>query len=155
MDDINKKILIAMIKNARISLTELSETVHLSMPAVRTRLQKLESDGYFKSYSAILNPEKFGKDFVCFCLVQLSSHTITNDNAFKKFVQENPDILECHRITGQYEYMLKIITKSAKTMEDIIRKMRTNENVINTSTFTVLTTQKEEVSVKPEPATSP
>ncbi|MDR1211335.1 MAG: Lrp/AsnC family transcriptional regulator [Spirochaetaceae bacterium] len=150
MDDIDKKILIALAKNARTTLTELSETIFLSTPAVRTRLQKLENCGYVKSYSTILNPEKFGKDCVCFCLVQLNDHCVSNDGAFTKFVEACPDILECHRITGQYEYMLKIVTKSIKSMEAIITRMRTEAGVNNTSTFAVLTTKKEDLSVCPE-----
>jgi Lrp/AsnC family leucine-responsive transcriptional regulator len=150
MDTIDKKILIALAKNARITLTELGESVFLSPPAIRTRLQKLENSGYVKSYSAVLNPEKFGKDFVCFCLVQLNNHFIANDNAFTKFVEDCPDILECHRIAGQYEYMLKIVTKSTKSMEALITKMRAEVDVNNTSTFAVLTTKKEDLSVLPE-----
>jgi Lrp/AsnC family leucine-responsive transcriptional regulator len=150
MTDLDKKILLALKKDARISLTKLGKLVNLSTPAVSTHVQKLEDMGYFRSFSAILNPEKFGKEFTCFCLVQLSSHTISNDKTFVDFVMEHPDILECHRITGQYEYMLKIVTKSSKNMEELIKKMRAHENVVNTYTFTVLTTQKEELSVEPD-----
>jgi Lrp/AsnC family leucine-responsive transcriptional regulator len=149
-DDFDRKILLALRKNARLSLTELGRMINLSTPAVRTRLQKLENLKYFKSYSAVLNPEKFGKEFVCFCLVQLSSHTVDNDTMFTKFVMAHPDILECHRITGQYEYILKIVTKSSRNMEELIEKMRAHENVANTYTLTVLVTRKEEPSVIPD-----
>jgi Lrp/AsnC family leucine-responsive transcriptional regulator len=149
MDDIDKKILEAIKDNARFSLTGLSEMIHLSAPAVRTRLQKLEQAGYIKSFCTVLSPDKFGKEFTCFCLVQLSSHTVSNDTAFAQFARDCPDILECHRITGQYEYLLKIVTKSSKTMEEIIGKMRSHENAGNTNTFIVLSTQKEEVSISP------
>jgi Lrp/AsnC family leucine-responsive transcriptional regulator len=150
MDDFDRKILLALQRNARISLTELSKTIHLSLPAVRTRLLKLQDQGYFISFSAILDPEKFGKDFTCYCLIQLSGHTAFHEEAFEKFILENQDILECYRITGQYEYLLKIITKSSRHMEELIRKMRAVENVINTNTLTVLNTLKGEPSVKPD-----
>jgi Lrp/AsnC family leucine-responsive transcriptional regulator len=150
MDDFDRKILLVLKGNARISFTELSKTVNLSAPAIHTRLQRLEEKGYIRSFSTIFNPEKFGKNFTCFCLVQLSSHTISDDDEFTKFVIENPDILECHRITGQFEYMLKIVTTSSKKMEELIRKMRANEKVTNTNTFTILVTQKEEPTIIPE-----
>ncbi|MDR2741760.1 MAG: Lrp/AsnC family transcriptional regulator [Treponema sp.] len=150
LDDFDRKIVTALQKNARISLTELSGIVHLSLPAVRTRLLKLQDQGYFTSFSAILDPEKFGKGFICYCLIQLNGHTIFHDEIFEKFIMENQDILECHRIAGQYEYLLKIITKSSKCMEEILKKMRALENVINTNTLTVLHTLKEEPSVKPD-----
>jgi Lrp/AsnC family leucine-responsive transcriptional regulator len=149
MDDSDRKILTALQKNARMSLTELSRIINLSLPAVRARLQRLENQGYFTSFSAILDPEKFGKEFTCFCLIQMKDHETFNDDVFEKFVRENTDILECHRIAGQYEYLLKIVTKSSKSMEELIKKMRTDENVSNTNTLTVLATMKEEPSVKP------
>jgi Lrp/AsnC family leucine-responsive transcriptional regulator len=150
MDEFDWKIVKALQNNARISLTDLSKTVHLSLPAVSTRLQKLQEKGYFASFSAILDPEKFGKEFTCFCLVQLGGHTSLHDETFKKFIAENQDILECYRITGEYEYLLKIITRSAKNMEKIRRKLQNIENVVNTNTLTVLDTLKEEFSIKPE-----
>jgi Lrp/AsnC family leucine-responsive transcriptional regulator len=128
----------------------LSREVHLSLPAVSTRLQKLQDKGYFTSFSAILDPEKFGKDFTCFCLVQLGGHTRLHDEVFKKFIAENQDILECYRITGEYEYLLKIITRSAKSMEEIRRKLQNIESVVNTNTLAVLDVLKEEISIKPE-----
>ncbi|MDR2052929.1 MAG: Lrp/AsnC family transcriptional regulator [Treponema sp.] len=150
MDDFDKKIVTALQKNARASLTELSRMVHLSLPAVRTRLLKLQEQGYFSSFSAILDPEKFGKGFTCYCLIQLNGHDRFHEEIFEKFVIESQDILECHRIAGQYEYLLKIITRSSKHMEEILKKMRNLENVVNTNTLTVLHTMKEEPSVKPD-----
>jgi Lrp/AsnC family leucine-responsive transcriptional regulator len=148
MDDFDKKIVAARQRNARRSLTELSGKVNLSLPAVRTRLLKLQDQGYFTSFSVILNPEKFEKSFTCYCLIQLNGHTSLHDEVFEKFIRETQDILECHRIAGQYEYLLKIITKSSKYMEEILKKMRAIENVVNTNTITVLKTIKEEPSVK-------
>jgi Lrp/AsnC family leucine-responsive transcriptional regulator len=148
MDDFDRKIITALQKNARISLTELSKVVHLSLPAVRTRLLKLQNEGYFTSFSAILDPEKLGKGFICYCLIQLNGQPLAYDKVLEKIVMENQDILECHRIAGQYEYLLKIITKSSRHMEEILKKVRALENVINTNTLTVLDTLKEEFSVK-------
>jgi Lrp/AsnC family leucine-responsive transcriptional regulator len=150
MDDFDRKIITALQKDARISLTELSRMVHLSLPAVRSRLLKLQDQGYFTSFSAILDPEKFGKGFTCYCLVQLNGHTRFHDEIFEAFIMENRDILECHRIAGQYEYLLKIITKSSRHMEEMLKKMRAIENVVNTNTLTVLEILKEEPSVKPD-----
>jgi Lrp/AsnC family leucine-responsive transcriptional regulator len=148
MDNVDKKIVLALRKNARISLTELGQFINLSIPAVRTRLQRLETLGYIKAYSVILDPEKFGKNFTCFCLIQVSN-AVSGDNSFEKFILDCPDILESHRIAGQYDYMLKIVTRSTKDMEELLKRMRANDNIVNISTFTVLMTQKEDISVIP------
>jgi Lrp/AsnC family leucine-responsive transcriptional regulator len=150
MDDFDRKIVAALQENARASLTELSRIVNLSLPAVRARLLKLQDQGYFSSFSAILDPEKFGKGFTCYCLIQLSGYTQLRAKALEKFILENQDILECHRIAGQYEYLLKIITKSSKHIDEIIKKLRTVENMVNTNTLMVLHTIKDEPSVKPD-----
>ncbi|MDR0885138.1 MAG: Lrp/AsnC family transcriptional regulator [Clostridiales Family XIII bacterium] len=151
MDEIDKNILKTLRYDARISLKNLSQSINLSLPATSERVKKLERSGVIKGYVTLLNPEKFHKEFACFCMVELSSHNVANDEIFAAFAKNHPDILECHRITGQYEYMLKIATTSAKGMEKILEAMK-SKHVINTSTFTVLATHKEEVTIQPDHA---
>jgi DNA-binding Lrp family transcriptional regulator len=149
-DDTGRKILGILRKRARISLKELSQHINLSLPATSERLHKLEKSGYIKEYAAILDPEKFGKDFTCYCMVEFSRHNMDYDRDFVDFVMHCPEILECHRITGSYEYMLKIVTRSVRDMEQLLDVMRGEKRVINTSTITILTSIKEEVSISPE-----
>jgi DNA-binding Lrp family transcriptional regulator len=150
MDEIDKNILASLRDDARMSLKELSRRVSLSVPATGERLHKLERFGYIKKYTAILNSEMFGKAFACFCMVKLHVYDASSDEAFMRFVETRPEILECHRITGQYEYMLKIVTRSVKDMESLLGAMRAEKNIINTNTFTVLHTLKEDASIVPE-----
>ncbi|AEF86916.1 transcriptional regulator, AsnC family [Treponema primitia ZAS-2] len=149
-DAIDRKILEILRKDARIHLKELSRHIKLSLPAASERLRKLEQSGYIKGYVAILNPQKFNKEFTCFCMVEFSHHNIDYDRDFVEFVKTCPDILECHRIGGTYEYMLKIVAHSVKEVEQLIDVMRIEKRVINTSTITILTTIKEEVTISPE-----
>lgn len=150
MDKIDCSILKILRENARVSLKTISENVHLSIPAVRERLYKMERHGVLKKYTIQTNPEAFGKSFSCYCLVSLSSHSKKNDVAFQDYAKASNDILECHRVTGGYEYLLKIVTDSAHSMEKIIDKMKTSLNVVNTSTFLILTTAKEDSSALPQ-----
>ncbi|GHV73210.1 hypothetical protein AGMMS49940_05120 [Spirochaetia bacterium] len=150
MDAIDRKILEILRKKARIPLKGLSQQVNLSLPSTSERLHKLERAGYIKEYAAILDPQKFNKEFTCFCMVEFSRHDINYDRDFVDFVMHCPEILECHRITGAYEYMLKIVTRSVKDMEQLIEVMRLEKRVINTSTITILTSIKDEASVGAE-----
>jgi Lrp/AsnC family leucine-responsive transcriptional regulator len=136
-------------ENARMPLKELSRRANLSLPATGERLHKLERFGYIKKYAAILNPEMFEKEFTCFCMVELRGHTASSDGAFMRFVEAHPEILECHRIAGRYEYMLKIVTHSVKDMDLLLGELRAEKNIIGTNTFTVLHTLKEDVSIVP------
>jgi Lrp/AsnC family leucine-responsive transcriptional regulator len=154
-DAIDRKILGILRKRARMSLKELSQHIKLSLPAAGERLRKLEHSGYIKEYAAILDLHKFNKEFACFCMVEFSHHDIGYDQDFVEFVKTCPAILECHRIGGTYEYMLKIVAHSVKEVEQLIDIMRIEKRVINTSTITVLTTIKEEVSISPEEGAFP
>jgi Lrp/AsnC family leucine-responsive transcriptional regulator len=149
LDDTDRKILGILRKEARISLKETSLRINLSLPATSERLRKLEKSGYIKEYAAILDSEKFGKDFTCYCMVEFSRHNVDYDREFVDFVMTCPEILECHRITGSYEYMLKIVTRSVRDMEQLLDVMRGEKRVINTSTITILASIKDEVSIGP------
>jgi Lrp/AsnC family leucine-responsive transcriptional regulator len=149
-DDTDRKILDILRKRARISLKEISRHINLSLPATSDRLHKLEKSGYIKEYAAILNPEKFNKEFTCYCMVEFSRHNMDYDREFVDFVMHCPEILACHRITGSYEYMLKIVTRSVREMEQLLEVMRGEKRVINTSTITILNSIKDEASIGPE-----
>jgi Lrp/AsnC family leucine-responsive transcriptional regulator len=149
-DDTDRKILDILRKRARISLKEISRHINLSLPATSDRLHKLEKSGYIKEYAAILNPEKFNKEFTCYCMVEFSRHNMDYDREFVDFVMKCPEILACHRITGSYEYMLKIVTRSVREMEQLLEVMRGEKRVINTSTITILASIKDEASIGPE-----
>jgi Lrp/AsnC family leucine-responsive transcriptional regulator len=150
LDATDRKILGILRKRARIPLKEMSAHVNLSLPATSERLHKLEKSGYIKEYAAILDPQKFNKEFTCYCMVEFSRHDMDYDREFVDFVMNCPEIIACHRITGSYEYMLKIITRSVRDMEQLIEIMRSEKRVINTSTITVLSSLKDEASIGPE-----
>jgi Lrp/AsnC family leucine-responsive transcriptional regulator len=150
LDDTDRKILEILRRKARIPLKELSQLINLSLPATSERLHKLEKSGYIKEYAAILEPQKFNKEFTCYCMVEFSRHNMDYDREFVEFVMNCPEIIACHRITGSYEYMLKIVTRSVRDMEQLIEIMRGEKKVINTSTITVLSSIKDEPSIAPD-----
>jgi Lrp/AsnC family leucine-responsive transcriptional regulator len=150
LDEIDLRILQILQKNARISVKALSEAVNLSSPAVGERLRKIERSGTIRAYAAVLDPLSFGKEFSCYCFVELSRHTPAIDGAFERFAREQPEILECRRITGGYEYILKIVCRTPKEVDKLIEVMRATRNVVNAKTYTILKDVKKEYSVFPE-----
>lgn len=144
MDDIDVSILKILQQNARISMREISRQVNLSLPATIERHRKLEREGYIEGYATLLDREKLGKYYCCFCLLIMKYGDSHNDEEFLSFVKANPDVLECHRITGSYEYLLKIVTQSPKTLENMLAKLRDKWGVMKSSTFTVLSSIKEQ-----------
>ena len=149
MDKTDLEILSVLTRDARSSLKEVASRIGLSLPATSERVRKLEKSGVIKGYKAILDRDKLDKEFCCFCLLILARHDSHKNDAFLNFVKNNPDILECHCITGAYEYILKIVTRSPKTLEEILARLRENWGVVKSSTYTVLSSIKEEASFVP------
>ncbi|WP_427052468.1 Lrp/AsnC family transcriptional regulator [Paenibacillus sp. TC-CSREp1] len=113
MDQIDKQILFFLQNQARISMTELGKCVGLSQPAVTERVRRMEEKGIIKEYRTIISPEKIGKDSAAYMLFQ------TRDClAFLDFVHASPHVAECHRISGEHSYLLKVVTESTRTLEE-------------------------------------
>lgn len=149
MDEIDLLILNELLKDARKSLSEISNKINLSLPAVSERVKKLERNNIIERYTAVLNPEKFGKMLSCFCFLNLNSKNSHCDEIFNTFIQKENDILECHCITGEYQYFLKILTENTRTLEALLIRIRNQTAVVRSSTFISLSTQKESSTLVP------
>ncbi|MFC0187138.1 Lrp/AsnC family transcriptional regulator [Fictibacillus aquaticus] len=115
MDAVDKEILLQLQDQARISMTELGKLVALSQPAVTERVRRLEEKGVIDHYRTMINPQKVHKNTTAFLLF----HT-KDCEKFIGFCEESPDVIELHRISGQYNYLLKVITESNQSLEDFI-----------------------------------
>ena len=149
LDTIDAKILNVLQENARVSISELSKRVHLSLSAVSERLKKLESSGIIDQYTTILNSASLDKQISSIMLVSLEDPSKIDE--FLKFIDENDEILEAYHITGDADYSLKIITSSMQGLESIINKIKTVSAVRKTQTSVVLSTLKHKYSIPPIP----
>jgi len=149
-DELDLLILDALQKNGRLKRNELAELVGLSLPAASDRLRKLEERGYIRGYAAILDPAKFGKDITAF--VQVSVDTSLHYENFLKHVRQNPDILECHAITGDGSHLLKIRTDNTAALEHVLSQIQSWKEVERTRTSVVLSTTKETLNINISPS---
>ncbi|MDN4075022.1 Lrp/AsnC family transcriptional regulator [Fictibacillus terranigra] len=115
MDKIDEKILVCLQENGRISITELGKKVGLSNPAVNERVKKLEDKNIILGYRAIVNPEAINKAITAYIL-----YNTTRCKPFVSFCKDHPDVIECNRLAGQYDYLIKVVTDSVKTLEVFI-----------------------------------
>ncbi|MBB3126451.1 DNA-binding Lrp family transcriptional regulator [Paenibacillus rhizosphaerae] len=132
MDHIDLQILDILQRDARISISELGRMINMSGPAVAERIRKLEDKGVIESYRAVLSPEKIGKPITAFILVQANQC-----NALSEFCAQSPDVLELHQISGQYNFILKVVAASMQSLEDF--RMACSKYGF-TQTITVLST---------------
>ncbi|WP_421383390.1 Lrp/AsnC family transcriptional regulator [Bacillus salacetis] len=115
MDPINRQILNVLQVEGRISMTELGKKISLSVPAVTERVRKLEEQGVITGYRAVIDNSKIEKPVQAFIFIK--THRC---QAFREFCKENPMVIECHRLTGEYSYLVKIVTETYKLLEEFI-----------------------------------
>lgn len=145
MDKIDTTILKLLQKNARITASEISKDVKLSIPALSERLKKLEASGVIQQYTTILNPRKLKKDLTAMMFISLERPKYTEK--FMEFVQGENEILECHYLAGDFDYILKIITENTFTLESLLNKIKSVQGVQKTRTIVVLSTVKNMYSI--------
>jgi len=117
MDQIDQSILYHLQHQARISMTELGKCVGLSQPAVTERVKRMEEKGIIEQYRTVVSPEKIGKQSAAYMLF----HTRSCDD-FLDFCRTSPEVVECHRISGEHNYLLKIVTDSTRSLEEFGNK---------------------------------
>ncbi|MFC2968479.1 Lrp/AsnC family transcriptional regulator [Acidimangrovimonas pyrenivorans] len=107
-DRTNDRILQELSRDGRISNLELAERVGLSPSACLRRVQDLERRGVIKGYRAVLDPAAMGTGFTAYITVGLSQHTKASQEAFERAIARAPQVAECHNITGNVEYLLRV-----------------------------------------------
>ncbi|TCM68347.1 Lrp/AsnC family leucine-responsive transcriptional regulator [Acinetobacter calcoaceticus] len=119
LDRTDIKILELLQTDGRISNIKLAEAVNLSATAVLARVQKLSADGYILGYEAKLNPDLLDKSFVIFVEVLLDKTTPNALDGFSAAVVEYPDIIECHMVSGGFDFLVKIRCENMQAFRKI------------------------------------
>jgi len=107
-DDISARILRDLAREGRIANTELAERVGLSPSACLRRVQDLERSGAIRGYRAVIDPAVRGGGFLAYVTVGLNEHTKGAQQAFERAMALCPEVRECHNITGNVEYLLRV-----------------------------------------------
>ena len=123
LDKLDIQILDLLQREAKLSNIEISKRVNLSPPAVHIRIKRLENEGFIKRQVAILNQEKLGFDLLCFIFMSTNIHQAEKLDALENALRSMPEVLECHCLTGEYDYLLKIANRDRKELEAFIRKL--------------------------------
>jgi len=151
MDSIDYKILSCLKENSRENATNISAKINLSTSAVIERIKKLENAGIIQQYTTIINQSALGRDLTAFIYVRVEHPTF--NEGFLKLIDENPSVAECHYIAGDFDFILKVVTKTGKTLEECLNFVKSIEGVSLTRTSVVLSTNKCEVCLLPDTKT--
>jgi Lrp/AsnC family transcriptional regulator, leucine-responsive regulatory protein len=122
LDAIDKKLLRALQNDGRLTNADLAQRIGLSASACLRRLQRLEQDGVIEGYSATLNGEAIGKPTTVFIEVTLDSQVGKALDAFERAVAACDDILECHLMSGDFDYLLRVAVADMRDYERVHRQ---------------------------------
>jgi Lrp/AsnC family transcriptional regulator, leucine-responsive regulatory protein len=141
LDEIDLKILHILQLDGRRRLADIAEQVDLSAPAVMERVKKLESGGIIRGYQALLDSKKVGKDITAFIGVSIGNQR--DMDKFARQMMKYSDVLECHHVTGDESFILKVKSANTGSLEKLLGEIRSVEGVTRTVTRVVLSTAKE------------
>lgn len=146
MDEIDFKLIARMMSQGRITWAELGSLLGLSAPAAADRTRKLEEKGVIKGYSALVDPGAVGCGLTAFISVTLDRPD--HRPGFLKLVGEMAEIQECHHITGEEDYLLKVRCSGINALERIISShLKEIPGIARTRTSIALSTVKETSAV--------
>lgn len=123
LDRIDIRILQELQKNGRISNVELADLVHLSPSPCLMRVKKLQQYGFISGYSAQINLAKMGPTITVFTEVTLKNHRQMDFSRFQQAAEKVEEIIECHLISGGYDYLLKFVTGSIGDYQAIMERL--------------------------------
>lgn len=120
LDDVDLRILEVLQHDGRVTNADLARRVDLSPPAVLARVRRLQEQGYIRGFAALLDRERVGYDMLCFVSVTLLAHGAQPVDAFRAAIADMPEVLECHHVTGEYDYLLKVAVRNRKALERFV-----------------------------------
>jgi DNA-binding Lrp family transcriptional regulator len=125
LNETDLAILRELQKDGRISNVELASRIGLSPPATHARLKRLQSQGYIRRYVAILDQEKVGFDMTCFVNISLRMHGPDELSGFRDSVDELPEVLDCYHVTGEFDYLLRVVVRNRRELQQFVEQKLT------------------------------
>ena len=148
LDKIDLQILKILQENGRITNLQLSNEIGLSPAPTLERVRKLENGGYIKSYHALVDEEKLGLGIKTFIQVSLDFHKNNTIQVFLEEIQKIKEVTECHHVTGQCDFLLKVYVRNIKAYEQLIMEKISRIGVVKTfHTMMIMSTSKKEPAV--------
>ncbi len=138
-DETDKKLLDLLQDDSKQTTKALSNHLGLSTTAVYERIKRLERNGIIRKYVALLDKEKIGRNFTAFCQVKLTQHVKPYVLQFEKQVMQLREVTECHHISGDHDYLLKIHVNDMKEFREfIVGKLTALDNIGSTQSSFVI-----------------
>lgn len=148
MDITDRKILKILSENANTTATEIGILVNLSVPTVNKRIARMQKDGIIDHLTIVTNPKKLDKNITAFVFIVMQYGD--SIKSLLEYVQNEPDVLECYSVTGEYDYMLKICATDIESLEEKILNIKNKKGVMESHTMISLMEHKFVPTVLPD-----
>lgn len=139
LDVIDLSILKLLQENARITVKEISEKVHLSTSPVHERIKRMEESGVIKQYVTLVDHNKVKKGLMVICYVSLKQHSKNAGDKFIKSIHALNEVIECYNISGEFDFMLKVVAEDMNAYYDFhVNQLSQIENIGNVQSVFVM-----------------
>jgi len=139
LDQKDLAILKLLQQNARITVKEISDTVHLSTTPVYERIRRMEEAGVIRQYATLVDHSKVKKGLMVICYVSLKQHNKTAGAKFIKAIHEMNEVIECYNISGEFDFMLKVVAENMDAYYDFhVNRLSEVENIGNVQSVFVM-----------------
>jgi DNA-binding Lrp family transcriptional regulator len=130
LDEKDISILALLQQNARMTVKEIADKVHLSTTPVHERIKRLEASGVIKQYATLVDHTKVKKGLIAICYVSLKEHNKTAGTKFIKAINAMKEVIECYNISGEFDFMLKVVSEDMNAYHDFhVNKLSQVENM--------------------------
>jgi len=139
LDNKDLAILRLLQSNARITVKEISEKIHLSTTPVHERIKRMEESGVIKQYATLLDYSKVKKGLMVICYVSLKQHSKNAGDKFIKTIQQLDEVIECYNISGEFDFMLKVVAEDMNAYYDFhVNRLSSIDNMGNVQSVFVM-----------------
>lgn len=143
IDEIDRKIVRLLQENGRLTNAALAEAVGLTPTPMLARVRRLEESGVIQRYMAIVDPASAGMGVMSFVHVSLKSHGLAIHTKFLELVDDLPEVIECHHIAGDEDFLLKVAVRDIAALEHfLLQRLSTSGVVGRVKTTLVLSSRK-------------
>ena len=130
LDSKDLAILALLQQNARITVKEISDQMHLSTTPVHERIKRMEATGVIRQYATLLDHNKVKKGLMVICYVSLKEHSKNAGVKFIETIQVLNEVIECYSISGEFDFMLKVVCEDMNAYYDFhVNKLSQIENM--------------------------
>ena len=149
LDQYDKKILSVLQQQGRVTNQSLAEQAHLSTAPCWRRVDKLETQGIIKRYVALADREKLGLSVMVYIHISLNDHHSDTLEGFDRFVEQSDSILECYSVSGEYDYLIRVVATDVKALESFLMEKLLKLGAVRSANTSFVLKQKKYTTALP------